>query len=82
MASSEMGGRVVVHVVLLALLTLLADVKTFLWFERGLLWLDTDPDALYGSVHILPVALKFVGTAECDGAAGTWQWGLCLVVRW
>lgn len=82
MASSKVRGRIVVHIVLLALLALLADVKSFLGLEGRLLWLNAYPDTLHGRVYVLPVALKFVGSSESDGAVGTWEGSLRLVVRW
>ena len=77
-----MSSRVVVHIVLLALFALFADVKTLLRLEGRLLGLNTDPDTLDGCVHVLPVALEFVGSPESDGAVGTLERSLRLVARW
>ena len=77
-----MRGGVVVHIVLLALLALFADVKTLLRLEGRLLRLNTNPNTLDGCVYVFPVALKLVRSSESDGAVWALQRSFRLVVRW
>ena len=82
MRSPEMRSRVVVHVVRFALLALLADAQAFLGLEGRLFWLHTDPHTLEKCVHVIPVALKLMGSSESDGAVWALERSLGFVVRW
>jgi hypothetical protein len=60
MASPKMRSCIVVHVVLLALLTLLAGVQRLLGLEGRFSRLYADPHAPRWRVDLLPVTLELV----------------------